>query len=445
MMKKIFLVEQQFYEIHFLRSIFDNHYLGLLKTKKICIEDESKNIIKFQFVGFLIYKDKLIFIVPKYLKEYATNENYLFNKMKVILKVMESYGKYNKVTDKDFDFIEDTTYTQSNNIFSVAKFIIDDYLKFGLYQKNKNNINLNGNGEILWNRTVNEIEPIFSNGTPHYFNKYTLHKFNDDSNLIIELHKWAISFSYHYFGELLGVNKLIINPPYSLSILGSEGFIRHVINKELNQTFVDHKIHLLKSILAIIDFFFEGPDERINLFGIKSFAHVWEKVCAHAFNNCIDKFIDRIPSPTWQELGSPFEIKKESFIPDIITTFKLNKQDYFWILDAKYYDIKFTKNSLINNPSVNDVSKQLLYELAFKQETKHKVMRNIFLFPSNEIGSLPLKVFGHVKLDFISKEPIFLVYLSDEKVYNMFLNKNSFSLNDYSELEGGMMTLLNNN
>ncbi|MCY7570451.1 LlaJI family restriction endonuclease, partial [Bacillus safensis] len=64
-------------------------------------------------------------------------------------------------------------------------------------------------------------------------------------------------------------------------------------------------------------------------------------------------------------------------------------------------------NSLINNPSVNDVSKQLLYELAFKQETKHKVMRNIFLFPSNEIGSLPLKVFGHVKLDFISKEPIF--------------------------------------
>lgn len=114
------------------------------------------------------------------------------------------------------------------------------------------------------------------------------------------------------------------------------------------------------------------------------------------------KLIELIECPKW--CGTDFEHKaKDTLIPDLITIDQLDGQNCFIIFDAKYYLLQLEKGrSLRGYPGIGDVTKQYLYQLAYKQFiTDHQIsiIRNCFLMPTESDGVI---IQGTAKLEMLS-------------------------------------------
>ena len=100
----------------------------------------------------------------------------------------------------------------------------------------------------------------------------------------------------------------------------------------------------------------------------------------------------------------------------------------FVIYDAKYYVMTF--NSLKGEPGVESITKQYLYQLAFKKyliPSVYNNIKNIFILPSdNDIHEKK----GEVSLDFINgiASPIQIIFLSAREVYKCYLERKSLNI-----------------
>ena len=146
------------------------------------------------------------------------------------------------------------------------------------------------------------------------------------------------------------------------------------------------------------------------MFGTTAYHAVWEKVCAAVFDNKLntalgqlkmtvplaDEFkskskeslINIIEKPKWKGTDTEEMDAAETLIPDLISMPKIGDVDYFLIFDAKYYNIQLEKGKpLRGNPGVGDVTKQYLYQLAYREFIKaHNiaVVKNCFLMPTDK-------------------------------------------------------------
>ncbi len=427
---RFFFIEEKHYSFIDLVDSLGDHCVDQLRRKKIC-EETPNGTIKFSFVGLISYHEKLIFVFPKYIK--MKNEVELVNTMKTVIRVIRKYNK-KFISTKDFLNFFDLSKEEYSTSFATAGYILDDYSRNGIYSKTESFLEFNGMGEINWDSTVNGILPIVSQGSPYYLDFITHNIYSDENNVVTRVHKWAIAHYSSIFGEWLGFTELFVEPENTkLDSIGTKEYLVAKLTNELNETFIDDKINLIKVLIDIVKEFYSLPSEQLNVYGTRNFELVWEEVCRLIFADEFDKYKEKIPAPLWTSFETGIAVKKDTFIPDIIKTYRLGKDEYFAILDAKYYNFRFTSNNVLGNPSVNDVSKQLLYQKAFSNFRKRK-MRNYFLFPFDGETEEVLNVIGKVSLDFINPNPVFLVYLSAEKVYNMYLN-NDILEGEYEQLE----------
>ncbi|ARJ38654.1 hypothetical protein SporoP8_07085 [Sporosarcina ureae] len=417
----LYFIEEKQYSLVELRDVLEEDYINQLLKGKICEEISVNSMIKFSFVGLLNYHEKLVFILPKYID---TSNRYDFpKKMKIIIEVIR---KYNRKFISGTDFLsftgrENDKYSIS---FATAGYILDDYSRNGYYEKKEERMLLNGTGEINWDYTVNEVMPIIINSRPYYLDVITNNESSDRNNIITRIHKWVIANYSSLFGEWIGfADSLVKRENYSLKSLGSKEFLIAKLKAELNETYIDREINLMKVLIQIVEEVFQLASEQLNVYGTKNFEFIWEDVCRTVFNDELEKYKEFIPAPLWSEVGKDLIIEKRTFIPDLIKTYDIKEESYFAVLDAKYYNLRFTSNNVLGNPSINDVSKQLLYQKAFEGITDKK-MRNYFLFPHDHDSGNILKVIGKVSLDFINPNPVVLVYLSTSKVYDMYLNND---------------------
>ena len=97
--------------------------------------------------------------------------------------------------------------------------------------------------------------------------------------------------------------------------------------------------------------------------------------------------LEIIEKPVWEGQDT-IETAKDTLIPDLISIPKYEGADYFIIFDAKYYNIQLEKGkSLQGNPGVGDVTKQYMYQLAYRDFIKaHNiaVVKNCFLMPTEK-------------------------------------------------------------
>lgn len=429
-----YFFEQKPYSTKEFETLFDKDYINILRQKKIVTDIENKTMMKFQFVGLLLYHKSLYFVLPKYFKHNNDN-SYLQEKMRIVLRVLRKHGKVTPSNHDTVDLMHGDGNDYYSSTFAISRFLIDDFLHYGYFSKSKENITTNGFGEVLWGKTVDELDPLIVNGSPYYFDYFTIDDQVEEANIIIQIHKWAVSYCYDLFGEWLGYSQDIGHFEDSLDQIGSKDYLLGVLTRELNETFIDQKVNLLKVLKILVQSSNDFSTAQLDIYGTKNFEHVWEKVCGYVFDNEYQQFKGKIPSPNWVNFANDETIEKETFKPDVIKTYRAADTEYFIILDAKYYDIKFTESDVQENPSVNDVAKQLLYQKALHDQTKGKVTRNYFLFPQDNNAEELFTLFGKVSLDFISSDPVILVYLSDEKIYNMFLNNSQFNEKDYKSLE----------
>lgn len=392
----------------------DQMEMSELTDEDIEITDDTAEsgdcLYVFTYVGIITCGSRIIKVYPKYL---LTEQNHL-ESMKQVLKVLERYSRSEKQIINVFNGDGEN---RSFNMLAVILYLLNDYYEYGIYTNSEDIIEVNGDGDILWGKTIDESFALLQDNKPYYMELYTGRTVDDDMDYFKRLHECILtdcSEQLHtaQLDSLFDIDQIILSEE-KLDDFGDTDYILERLQKELNIQFNTRRQILLKTLYAYVAQnrrLLENND-GISMFGTTAYHAVWENVCAEVFDNKLktslgklnmsvplskeytpsDMLIEIIEKPVWK--GPDTEEKKASdtLIPDLISIPKIGNEDYFLIFDAKYYNLRLEKGKTLGgNPGVGDVTKQYLYQLAYKKFIKaHNiaVVKNCFLMPTekNEI------------------------------------------------------------
>lgn len=392
----------------------DQMEMSELTDEDIEITDDTAEsgdcLYVFTYVGIITCGSRIIKVYPKYL---LTEQNHL-ESMKQVLKVLERYSRSEKQIINVFNGDGEN---RSFNMLAVILYLLNDYYEYGIYTNSEDIIEVNGDGDILWGKTIDESFALLQDNKPYYMELYIGRTVDDDMDYFKRLHECILtdcSEQLHtaQLDSLFDIDQIILSEE-KLDDFGDTDYILERLQKELNIQFNTRRQILLKTLYAYVAQnrrLLENND-GISMFGTTAYHAVWENVCAEVFDNKLktslgklnmsvplskeytpsDMLIEIIEKPVWK--GPDTEEKKasETLIPDLISIPKIGNEDYFLIFDAKYYNLRLEKGKTLGgNPGVGDVTKQYLYQLAYKKFIKaHNiaVVKNCFLMPTekNEI------------------------------------------------------------
>ena len=405
----------------------------------------------FTFVGIIILKNFVIKCYPKYIE----NHSECRKELKQIIQVIE---KYNSSKRQDFNIPNEINEYSKFNMLSIMLFLIEDYYQNGLYINDQNIIESNGNGEILWDKTINETQAIIQNNRPYYLDLFTKKTINNDEDYFKLLHEVILTecskklenADILYYFDLIPVD---LNNQ-DLFDFGDRDYIKSRILKEFSIQFNSHKQLLLKAMLAYVchNDSFIGEMDYFNAYGTNSYNLVWEEICSCVFDDKREESWDHltlpngkihpnfeeeknllslIDKPKWfleNDEGEYDESTNKTLIPDSITFNYKDDGVEFIILDAKYY-----KWPLTRKPGIGDVTKQYLYELAYKEFIELNGFinsKNCFLFPfdSDEIqhkGYVELKMLKNLCLKNIQ-----IILLPASRINQLYLDNKLLNISE---------------
>ena len=115
---------------------------------------------------------------------------------------------------------------------------MEDYFENGLYTNYQSILEINGNGEIDWNRTINDTVAIIQNNNPHYTNLLTKQNMPDTFDYFRLLHEYIITdcsefFEKHDLLDLFDLTRVKLSDK-SFENFGEKEFILNKIYKQLN-------------------------------------------------------------------------------------------------------------------------------------------------------------------------------------------------------------------
>ena len=417
-------------------------------TNETAITDNCYYV--FTYVGVITYGNRVIKVYPKYI----LSETELLFKMKQVIKVIERYNKHSEQIVNLFNCDGDNS---RFNILPVILYLLNDYFEYGIYNNTADILEVNGEGDISWNRTINDGFAIIKDGNPYYTELITHRSVEDETDYIKRLHECILtecSKQLHNaeLEELFEIETLTLSEE-SLEDFGEKEYILERIMKELNVQFNTHWQILLKTLYTYIvqDRKMLEEEQGISMFGTTAFHTVWEKTCVEVFGNMLRKPIDQlkikakikdsynkktkliklVEKPQWS--GADFvQEANETLEPDCITINQHAGQDWFIIFDAKYYLIQLEKDRpLKNNPGVEDIVKQYMYQLAYKKfmaDHQIEVVKNCFLMPTEgkEIVSK-----GKAKMDMFSDlglEDIQIRLIPADMLFDCYLNHKTIEI-----------------
>lgn len=462
----------KFDEPSFIEFVKKLKFTGILKlVNKTTVEKESTDLNEdievfdinlnndsyfyvFTFVGVLSIGNIVIKSFPKYL----LSKNEPYDEMKEIIKVLNKYDSEEHI----INLYNGSDNQKEFNLLSVCLYIINDYFDNGIYTTEQEIIETNGEGEILWDNTINETFALIIRNKPYYVELQTKNINNDELDYIVRLHKYIITDCCKKLkkSELLD----LFDIPYlnlsddDLYSFGDKEYIIRRLQKEINIQFVTRKQILIKTFCIYLENTKSFKENLgFSMFGTNSFYAVWEKACAQVFDNQLSIpigrlnlnvdlhkdykqkknkiLLDIIGKPIWRAFDSnkSYEVS-HTLIPDLISIYSLNEDMCFGIFDAKYYNVILNKKTLQNQPGIGDVTKQYLYQLAYNDFIKKhgfKHVKNAFLMPGENEQSILL---GEARLDMLhglSNPPLIniaVVKLSARKVFNCYLNNEKLDI-----------------
>ena len=349
----------------------------------------------FVFVGILIVASRIIKCYPKYL----CNVDNPIKELQVVCKVIEKYSSKEQI----IYMLNDYTRNSSFNLLALLLFLMHDYFENGIYNNSKNIFEINGSGEVFWDKTINETFSILSNNRPYYIEIQTKKRVNNDFDYFKRLHECILTLISKELMEadLLSLFELT---PIELTdeCLTEFGDREYILYRLENDGQLDYR-------------------DGFSFFGTNSFNLVWECVCSEILNNQLDiplgqlrlpvtlnkeynsqtKLINLIEKPFWSIIDKE---AKDTLTPDLITIFK----NQFYIFDAKYYTPNLKHGeSPKGQPGIESISKQYLYQLAYKKFIDahgFEGVKNCFLLPTEEdtiidLGEVSMKMFSNLGLE----------------------------------------------
>ncbi|WP_298606854.1 LlaJI family restriction endonuclease [uncultured Veillonella sp.] len=425
------------------------------------IDDSNFSYYLFNYVGVIYIDGYLLCCYPKYLFAYDSIEDKSScrNLLKQVLKVLH---RYNTNSQSIQLYVEDD---QSSPVSRMSMIIalLDDYFQNGLYFNTQNIHELNGDGEINWNRTINFIHPLWQEEDPYYLNFWTRRNTIDDKSFIQRIHECLLTICSRELEEISLLDLLDINGVYltelSLSDLGTRDYLLYRITNELNLEFNSRKQYVLKLMVALLkDSSSMIGADNIDLFGTTSFNLVWETVCAEVFDNKLTNLLSDLPllstvkippnmlavkprtlkdlieHPMWTSKDGT-TVFSDTLKPDLISVERNENVCSFVILDAKYYTMSIESNKVEGQPGVGDVTKQYLYQLAYKDFIELngiEEVKNCFLMPTEKdeivsVGNVQMEILGKLGLEKIQVRELpaarmFECYLQRRKMPISVLN-----------------------
>lgn len=408
----------------------------------------------FTYVGVITCGSRVIKVYPKYLL--SRKEDNVLGEMKQVVKVLE---RYSRSEEQIINVFNGDGENRSFNILAVILFLINDYYEYGIYTNSEDIIEVNGEGEILWGKTIDESFALIEDNRPYYMELYTEKSVEDDMDYFKRLHECIItecSRQLHdaQLDNLFDMDAIELSEE-TLDDFGDREYVLERIIKELNLQFNTHRQILLKTLYAYVsqDRRMLEENDGISMFGTTAYHAVWEKACAEVFDNKLNtslaqlkmtvplaerygkikrqKLIDIIEKPVWQ--GEDTEAKAaDTLIPDLISIPCINGKDWFIIFDAKYYNLQLEKGkSLRGNPGVGDVTKQYLYQLAYRDFiSAHDIIevRNCFLMPTEEKDIVKKGYAKMAMLEALNLKNIQIRLIPAAELYDYYLTGNHMDI-----------------
>ena len=419
------------------------------------IDDSNSSYYIFNYVGVVYIDGYLLCCYPKYLFAYDSIEDKSScrNLLKQVLKVLHRYN----TNSQSIQLYSEHNQSSSGSRISMIMALLDDYFQNGLY------VNTQNIHEFNWNRTINFIHPLWQEEDPYYLNFWTRRNTIDDKSFIQRIHECLLTICSCELEEISLLDLLDINGVYltelSLNDLGTRDYLLSCITNELNLEFNSRKQYVLKLMAALLkDSFSMIGEDNIDLFGTTSFNLVWETVCAEVFDNKLTSPLSDLPllstvkippnmlgikprtlkdlieRPKWTSIDDAVAFS-DTLKPDLISVERNENVCSFVILDAKYYTMRLESNKVEGQPGVGDVTKQYLYQLAYKEFIELngiQEVKNCFLMPTEKdeivsVGNVQMEMLGKLGLEKIQVRELpaarmFECYLQRRKLPISILN-----------------------
>ena len=401
----------------------------------------ESDLFVFKYVGIIMVGEICLILYPKYSDKYLADQFNNFKMLKQIVSVIRKYQskEQNIGSGEEFD-------VDNFNLLSITLELLHNYYEHGLYSNDRQIVEENGEGDILWEKTINESPAYFSNRGPVYLDTFTINQESNEQDYFRRLHAFIVTEACSRLKDILGILDIecVCISSEKKESFGSHEYIIYRLNQELSNQFITHKQNILKLLRRYIEEdTSKNVSETLSFVGTTSFNLVWEDVCSVVMDDCINKSIkelglsyskntkqsalvsDVIAKPMWKHNKSGMIHKaKKTLVPDIITI----NGNYLSIYDAKYYKIKLDCKEVKNQPGVGDVTKQYLYELAFKEFAKENhlsINANAFLMPTDRdeeirLGTACMELFH--KLGDIHLHDIEVILKPCEVMYEKYLN-----------------------
>ena len=416
-------------------------------------DDSSEFSYIFSFVGVILLDDLVLLCHPKYID----NDEKPFEKLKTVIKVIEKYNQKEQLVH----LYNGEEESRQFNRLAISFHILHDYFENGLYSNQEEVVELNGEGEILWDKTINETFAFIKNNTPYYLDLYTHDNTQNDFDFIRRLHAAIVSTCSRELNnerllDLFALSEAELTEE-TLEDFGDVDYIKYRLEREIKNQFVTRKQNLLKTLYTYVsEQSSNQSDESFSLYGTNVFNLVWETACGEMFENMKSEPLknlaerklislnehsdgkssisDYIEIPEWIINGQSVSYKGD-LIPDIVT---LRKEDSgntaMYILDGKYYLLSVSDGKLFGNPGIQDVVKQYVYNASLKSfidTFQIGEIANAFLIPALESENAENQNYGEVPYWTAQHSPfnelpsVQIIKLQAQKVWDFYLGTQS--------------------
>lgn len=416
--------------ISLMQHLQNNEAAYIFLLENGYLKSNSSQQLSFCYVGIVSFSDIVLCILPKYYRLCDCSSKEVISDFTKVIKTLKRVQLSYEIPDQSL--LLPNKHAKFNEITAADKFL-KDYLDYGIYRKSESIYALNADGEVSWDTSINQLYPMFSKRQPIYYDVYSQINVTEDDNIITELHKWIIKRFLNKYGLILDYTFSFTESTVSdLSKLGTNEYLKTVVRNQLNVAYVDREILLLKGILSLLNAHDSSDKNQFTLYGTGYFHVVWEVVCGEVLRNKFAKFSTLIPEPHWHDmLGN--SIAKDTLRPDIISTVEVDVKRFF-IFDAKYYSLCYTLTDELEvsgNPGIQDVSKQYLYALSYK-DVNYTKMYNCFLFP--KLGTSFFEVVGFVSFNLFNEAKVYNVYISPDLLFKKYLSSDHVSVDELNRL-----------
>ena len=237
--------------------------------------------------------------------------------------------------------------------FFAYQYIIHYYFENGPYIERDVRYIRSNDGKINWKRTIQQTQPIISDGSIVYLDTVVRKKEANENNLITIVYNYCVEKSFEKIGWLY-TSKDFVNPTGSVPF--NKKLFTSVVVDKMNATFDDNKRRLFHSMLQILQQEkATATDKKDFSYGVNRFEYVWESLIDYVFGE--DNRDIYFPHAEWDILeNGKFGIKSSALRPDTIIRYRGNT----YVVDAKYYRYGL-ENNVDYLPATDSIQKQITY------------------------------------------------------------------------------------